>query len=131
MDMPSAIRAVTERRDLTSVEMTDVMSMIMSGGATPAQIGGFLIGLRMKGETVDEIAAAAQVMRELAVKVEISGPHLVDTCGTGGDTTHTFNISTASSGPFSIIQAATILSTLLSFTPWASRAFRTCSSDTE
>ncbi|MBI2779637.1 MAG: anthranilate phosphoribosyltransferase [Gammaproteobacteria bacterium] len=96
MDMPSAIRAVTERRDLTSVEMTDVMSMIMSGGATPAQIGGFLIGLRMKGETVDEIAAAAQVMRELAVKVEISGPHLVDTCGTGGDTAHTFNISTAS-----------------------------------
>lgn len=96
MDMPSAIRAVTERRDLTSAEMTDVMSMIMSGGATPAQIGGFLIGLRMKGETVDEIAAAAQVMRELAVKVGISGPHLVDTCGTGGDTAHTFNISTAS-----------------------------------
>ncbi len=96
MDMPSAIRAVTERRDLTSAEMTDVMSMIMSGGATPAQIGGFLIGLRMKGETVDEIAAAAQVMRELAVRVEISGPHLVDTCGTGGDTAHTFNISTAS-----------------------------------
>ncbi len=96
MDMPSAIRAVTERRDLTSTEMTDVMNTIMSGGATPAQIGGFLIGLRMKGETVDEIAAAAQVMRELAVKVEISGPHLVDTCGTGGDTAHTFNISTAS-----------------------------------
>lgn len=96
MDMPSAIRAVTERRDLSSAEMTDVMNTIMSGGATPAQIGGFLIGLRMKGETVDEIAAAAQVMRELAVKVEISGPHLVDTCGTGGDTTHTFNISTAS-----------------------------------
>ncbi len=96
MDMPSAIRAVTERRDLTSMEMTDVMSTIMSGGATPAQIGGFLIGLRMKGETVDEIAAAAQVMRELAAKVEISGPHLVDTCGTGGDAAHTFNISTAS-----------------------------------
>ncbi len=96
MDMPSAIRAVTERRDLTSAEMTDVMSMIMSGGATPAQIGGFLIGLRMKGETVDEIAAAAQVMRELAVRVGISGPHMVDTCGTGGDTAHTFNISTAS-----------------------------------
>ncbi|MEQ6342865.1 MAG: anthranilate phosphoribosyltransferase [Gammaproteobacteria bacterium] len=96
MDMPSAIRAVTERRDLTSTEMTDVMNTIMSGGATPAQIGGFLIGLRMKGETVDEIAAAAQVMRELAVRVEIGGPHLVDTCGTGGDTAHTFNISTAS-----------------------------------
>lgn len=99
MDMPSAIRAVTERCDLSSGEMIEVMRLIMSGGATPAQIGGFLIGLRMKGETVDEIAAAAQVMRELATKVEVGGthlPHLVDTCGTGGDAAHTFNISTAS-----------------------------------
>ncbi|MFZ5593547.1 MAG: anthranilate phosphoribosyltransferase [Pseudomonadota bacterium] len=99
MDMPSAIRAVTERHDLTSGEMAEVMRLIMSGGATPAQIGGFLVGLRMKGETVDEIAAAAQVMRELATKVEVGGPHLphlVDTCGTGGDAAHTFNISTAS-----------------------------------
>lgn len=96
MDMQTAIRAVSERRDLTTEEMTAVMRLIMSGGATPAQIGGFLIGLRMKGETVDEIAAAAQVMRELAARVEVSGPYLVDTCGTGGDAAHTFNISTAS-----------------------------------
>ncbi len=96
MDMIAAIRAVTERRDLTSDEMRDVMRAIMSGGATPAQIGGFLIGLRMKGETVDEITAAAQVMRELATKVDVRGPHVVDTCGTGGDGAHTFNISTAS-----------------------------------
>ncbi|UCE89668.1 MAG: anthranilate phosphoribosyltransferase [Pseudomonadota bacterium] len=95
MDMPSAIRAVTERRDLRADEMTDVMRLIMTGEATPAQVGGFLIGLRMKGETVDEIAAAAAVMRELAARVEVSGPHLVDTCGTGGDTASTFNISTA------------------------------------
>lgn len=96
MDMIAAIRAVTERRDLGYDEMRDVMHAIMSGGATPAQIGGFLIGLRMKGETVDEITAAAQVMRELATKVEVHGAHVVDTCGTGGDGVHTFNISTTS-----------------------------------
>jgi anthranilate phosphoribosyltransferase len=94
--MQSAIRAVTERRDLGGDEMQAVMRLIMSGQATPAQVGGFLVGLRMKGETVDEIAAAASVMRELATRVEVAGPHLVDTCGTGGDGASTFNISTAS-----------------------------------
>jgi anthranilate phosphoribosyltransferase len=96
MDMPSAIRAVIERRHLSGAEMHAVMRLIMTGQATPAQIGGFLVGLRMKGETVEEIAAAAEVMRELATRVEVRGPHLVDTCGTGGDGVHTFNISTAS-----------------------------------
>ncbi len=96
MDMPAAIRAVTEERDLSEEEMHSVMKAIMTGEATPAQIGGFLIGLRMKGETVDEITAAAKVMRELAARVDVSGPHLVDTCGTGGDAANTFNISTAS-----------------------------------
>jgi anthranilate phosphoribosyltransferase len=96
MDMTSAIRAVTEKRDLTAEQMRAVMRLIMTGQATQAQIGGFLIGLRMKGETVQEIAAAAEVMRELATKVGVSGPHLVDTCGTGGDGASTFNISTAS-----------------------------------
>jgi anthranilate phosphoribosyltransferase len=95
MDMPSAIRAVTERRNLSADEMRAVMRVIMTGQATPAQIGGFLIGLRMKGETVEEIAAAAEVMRELATRIGVSGPHLVDTCGTGGDGAHTFNVSTA------------------------------------
>jgi len=94
MDMPAAIRAVTERRNLNAVEMTEVMRTVMTGGATPAQIGGFLVGLRMKGETVEEIAAAAQVMRELVSRVEVTGTHLVDTCGTGGDARGTFNVST-------------------------------------
>ena len=96
MDMPSAIRAVIERRNLSGDEMREVMRLIMTGQATPSQIGGFLIGLRMKGETVEEIAAAAGVMRELATHVGVGGPHLVDTCGTGGDGASTFNISTAS-----------------------------------
>jgi anthranilate phosphoribosyltransferase len=96
MEMPAAISAVIDHRDLTAAEMQAVMHRIMSGEATPAQIGGFLVGLRMKGETVEEIAAAAAVMRELATKVNVSGPHLVDTCGTGGDGVKTFNISTAS-----------------------------------
>jgi anthranilate phosphoribosyltransferase len=96
MDMPTAIRTVTERQDLDAGQMTDVMRLIMGGDATPAQIGGFLIGLRMKGETVEEIAAAAGVMRELATRVEVDHPHLVDIVGTGGDGIGTFNVSTAS-----------------------------------
>lgn len=94
--MQQAIKAVTEKRDLTTQEMSDVMRLIMTGEATPAQVGGFLIGLRMKGESIDEIAAAAGVMRDLASKVEVDKDHLVDTCGTGGDSSGSFNISTAS-----------------------------------
>ena len=96
MDMQTAIGSVIERRDLSEAQMLDVMRLIMTGAATPAQIGGFLVGLRMKGETVDEITAAARVMRELATPVPVGGDHLVDTCGTGGDGASTFNISTAS-----------------------------------
>ncbi len=96
MDMQSAIKAVTQRRDLSSREMAEVMQLLMEGKATDAQIGAFLIGLRMKGETVDEISAAASVMRDLVTPVEIDAPHLVDTCGTGGDGASTFNISTTS-----------------------------------
>jgi anthranilate phosphoribosyltransferase len=95
--MKQAIARVIERRDLDAEEMTAVMRAIMTGGATPAQIGGFLVGLRMKGETVIEIAAAAGVMRELASGVDIGGlAHTVDIVGTGGDASGTFNVSTAS-----------------------------------
>ena len=96
MDMQSAIHTVTQRQNLTHAEMAEVMQTIMSGQATPSQIGGFLVGLRMKGETVDEIVAAAKVMRTLSTPVNVKGPHLIDTCGTGGDSSGTFNISTAS-----------------------------------
>ncbi|MDF1529558.1 MAG: anthranilate phosphoribosyltransferase [Sedimenticola sp.] len=97
MEMPQAINQVLAHKDLSAEEMTQVMHTIMTGGATPAQIGGFLIGLRMKGESVTEIAAAAAVMRELASGVSISGlPNTVDIVGTGGDSSGTFNISTAS-----------------------------------
>jgi len=72
------------------------MRQIMQGEATPAQIGGFLVALRMKGETLDEIEGAVTVMRELATPVDIQADFLVDTCGTGGDGSNLFNVSTAS-----------------------------------
>jgi len=97
MNMSQAINQVLQRQDLSAEQMTEVMRTIMTGGATDAQIGGFLIGLRMKGETVTEITAAASVMRELASGVDIGGlPHAVDIVGTGGDASGTFNVSTAS-----------------------------------
>jgi len=95
MDMQAAIKTVLARKDLSADEMNTVMKIIMTGEATPAQIGGFLVGLRMKGETVDEIASAAKVMRELATGVKVTGDHVVDIVGTGGDGSNTFNISTA------------------------------------
>lgn len=97
MEIKQAIAQVIGHGDLSEEQMTSVMRLIMTGGATPAQIGGFLVGLRMKGETVTEITAAARVMRELASGVDLGDlPHRVDIVGTGGDTSGTFNISTAS-----------------------------------
>lgn len=96
MDIKQAISKVVTQQDLSSAEMQDVMRAIMTGEASDAQIGGFLVGLRMKGETVDEIAGAAQVMRDLSSKVSVNCANLVDTCGTGGDGSNLFNVSTAS-----------------------------------
>ncbi len=95
MDIKQALTRVVERIDLDTEEMAAVMRQIMTGEATPAQIGGFLVALRMKGETLDEITGAAAVMRELAAQVELDVEYLVDTCGTGGDDANLFNISTA------------------------------------
>jgi anthranilate phosphoribosyltransferase len=90
-----AIQRTVEHREVFHDEMLHVMRQIMRGELSPAQIAGFIIGLRVKKETIGEIAAAAQVMRELATHVEVRDHrHLVDTCGTGGDAAHTFNIST-------------------------------------
>lgn len=94
--MPAALNRVLEGKDLSREEMQAVMQMIMTGQATDAQIGGFLIGLRFKGETVDEIVAAATVMRDLALPVKVNVENLVDTCGTGGSGSNKFNVSTAS-----------------------------------
>jgi anthranilate phosphoribosyltransferase len=96
MDIQAAIKAVIARQDLSSDEMISVMQQIMTGECTASQIGGFLVGLHMKGETVDEISAAARVMRDLSTRVEVNTDHLVDTAGTGGDSSGSFNISTAS-----------------------------------
>jgi anthranilate phosphoribosyltransferase len=94
MDIKQALQTVLNKQDLTLAQMREVMQQIMSGAATDAQIGGFLIGMRCKGESIDEITAAAQVMRELATPVSVLGEHIIDTCGTGGDGANTFNIST-------------------------------------
>ena len=96
MNIQEAIAAVCSRQDLYAKEMMSVMRTIMTGEATDAQIGAFLMGLRMKGETIDEIVGAASVMRELSQKVDVPKDFLVDTCGTGGDGANIFNVSTAS-----------------------------------
>ena len=97
MDIKDAIARIIEGHDLAAEDMTSVMLAIMTGGATPAQIAGFLVALRMKGETVAEIAAAADVMRSLATGVDVRDlPNTVDIVGTGGDASGTFNVSSAS-----------------------------------
>jgi anthranilate phosphoribosyltransferase len=95
MDIKQALNAVVAQQDLTEQQMSAVMEQIMTGQATDAQIGGFLVALRMKGETIDEITGASRVMRQLASKVEINTENVVDTCGTGGDGANIFNVSTA------------------------------------
>ena len=97
MNISKAIKAVISKQNLNESEMHDVMNSIMTGQTTDAQIGAFLVGLSMKGETIEEITASAKVMRALATSVELnSNDYLVDTCGTGGDGLGLFNISTAS-----------------------------------
>ncbi len=96
MDIQAAITRAINKQNLSREDMQSVMETIMQGEVTPAQIGGFLVAMRMKGETVVEITAAATVMRDLSAKVSVDQPHLVDIVGTGGDGSSTFNISTTS-----------------------------------
>ena len=97
MDIREALGRVAENLDLTLEEMREVMRQIMTGAASDAQIGAFLMGMRMKSETIDEITGAVQVMRELMTPVKVGElPYLVDIVGTGGDGANLFNISSAS-----------------------------------
>jgi anthranilate phosphoribosyltransferase len=92
--MKDYIQRIIEGYDLSQAEMNDVFDLIMTGLASPSQIAGFITALRMKGETVEEITGAALSMRRYALFIDTRGLPVVDTCGTGGDRTNTFNIST-------------------------------------
>jgi len=96
MDSPlrRALTALANRQSLSEEQTAEVFAVVMSGDATPAQIGGLLMGLRAKGETADELAGAARALRHAMVRVNAAHQHLVDTCGTGGGSVSTFNIST-------------------------------------
>ena len=89
-----AIGQLLDGQSLSAAQAEGVMEEVMTGGATEAQIAGFLIALRVKGETVDEITGCARAMRRAAVRVLRQRAHVVDTCGTGGDNAGTFNVST-------------------------------------
>lgn len=95
MHFPEILNQLLNQQDLSEPQMREVMLAMMSGQLTDAQIAAFLIALRCKGESIDEITAAVTVMRELGQKVKVEGEHVIDTCGTGGDGANTFNISTA------------------------------------
>ena len=97
MNIQQALAKVVEQIDLSVDEMQEVMRQIMTGGATDAQIGGFLVALRMKSESLDEITGGVQVMRELVTAVPVQNrQYLVDIVGTGGDGANLFNVSSAS-----------------------------------
>ncbi len=98
MNIQQALNHITKNIHLTQPQMEEIMRSIMQGEATEAQIGALMMGLRMKGESIDEMTAAARVMREFAIKIDVSDiKHLVDIVGTGGDGQNLFNVSTASS----------------------------------
>lgn len=95
MDLREAIARLVEGATLSEADMQSVVGKLMHGEATPAQIAGLLVALRMKGETIDEITGAARAMRANALPIRLKAPLIVDTCGTGGDAAGTFNVSTA------------------------------------
>ncbi|HKJ74609.1 MAG TPA: anthranilate phosphoribosyltransferase, partial [Alphaproteobacteria bacterium] len=93
-DLKPLLATVAQGESLSREDARRAFSILMSGGATDAQIGAFLMALRVRGETVEEITAGAETMREKALKID-APDHAIDTCGTGGDASGTFNISTA------------------------------------
>jgi len=93
--LQQAIAALADRRSLSEPQTTEVFAAVMRGEAAPTQLAALLMGLRVKGETAEEVAGAARALRDAMVRVEANGAHLVDTCGTGGGAVSTFNISTA------------------------------------
>ena len=95
MTLQQALENWVEGRDISREAMRAVMTTVMTGEASQAQIGALLVALRMKGEAIDEIAGAAEVMRELVTPVDVSGDHVIDLVGTGGDGANLFNVSTA------------------------------------
>lgn len=95
MPFPAVLPLLLERKNLTKAQAYDAMKSIMGGEATPSQVAGFLVGLRMKGETVEEIAGCALAMRDAARPLALRSSHIVDCCGTGGDGRHSLNVSTA------------------------------------
>src|SRR5690606_22838523 len=96
MDIKAALNRLADRKDLAGTEMREVMEIIVSGEATPSQIGAFLMGMRVKGETVGEIAAAVSILRQKMIPVE-APDNAIDIVGTGGDGAGTLNISTGAS----------------------------------
>jgi len=95
MTLQQAITHLVAGEHLTRDQMRTVMMQVMTGEATPAQIGAWLVALRINGETIEEIAGAAEVMRELMIPVQVDDTHLIDLVGTGGDGANLFNVSTA------------------------------------
>nr|MDT0252872.1 anthranilate phosphoribosyltransferase [Endozoicomonas sp.] len=96
MPVKEAINRIVQHLDLSRDEMVGVMQQIMTGQCSDSQIAAFLVGMRMKSESIEEITGAAMVMRQLATPVQVNADHLVDIVGTGGDGAHLFNVSTAS-----------------------------------
>src|SRR5690554_1982987 len=92
----AALARLVERQDLSTEETISVMRQIMTGQCDDAQIGGFLVAMRMKSESIDEIVGAVTVMRELATGINVAAPYAVDIVGTGGDGANLFNVSSAS-----------------------------------
>ena len=118
MTLQQALEHLVAKRDLSRVAMREVMTAVMTGGASNAQIGALLVALRMKGEAIDEIAGAAEVMRELVTPVDVSGDDVIDLVGTGGDGANLFNVSTAATF-VAAAAGARVASTAIALSPVA------------